>query len=146
MSYWIGVVEIKNFYKLFHLQILESYNETQPPMKMVLFDDALDHLTRVHRVLRMPQGHALLVGVGGSGKQSICRLAAFAAKCEVFEITLSRGYNEQSFRDDLKILYTKLGQENKQVAFLFTDQHVAEEGGSLRVHVDPQIIFFFIVF
>lgn len=101
-------------------------------MHLVLFDDALDHLTRVHRVLRMPQGHALLVGVGGSGKQSICRLAAFAADCEVFEITLSRGYSESSFRDDLKLLYNKLGMENKKVAFLFTDQHVAEEGK----HVD----------
>ncbi len=99
-------------------------------MNLVLFDDALDHLTRVHRVLRMPQGHALLVGVGGSGKQSICRLASFAAECEVFEITLSRGYNENSFRDDLKVLYNKLGMENKKVVFLFTDQHVVEEGWS----------------
>ena len=97
-------------------------------MNLVLFDDALDHLTRVHRVLRMPQGHALLVGVGGSGKQSICRLAAFAAECEVFEIMLSRGYNENSFREDLKVLYSKLGMENKKVVFLFTDQHVVEEG------------------
>ena len=72
-------------------------------MRLVLFDDALDHLTRLHRVLRMPQGHALLVGVGGSGKQSITRLASFAAECEVFEITLSRGYSENSFRDDLKV-------------------------------------------
>ena len=107
---------------------MEEYNERHTPMKLVLFDDALDHLTRVHRVLRMPQGHALLVGVGGSGKQSICRLAAFAAECEVFEITLSRGYTESSFREDLKILYNKLGMENKKVVFLFTDQHVVEEG------------------
>ena len=35
-------------------------------MNLVLFDDALDHLTRVHRVIRMDQGHALLVGVGKS--------------------------------------------------------------------------------
>ena len=55
-------------------------------------------------------------------------MAAFTADCEVFEITLSRGYNESSFRDDLKILYNKLGIENKKVVFLFTDQHVAEEG------------------
>lgn len=27
-----------------------------------------------------------------------------------------------------QILYNKLGMENKQVAFLFTDLHVAEEG------------------
>lgn len=97
-------------------------------MNLVLFDDALEHLTRIHRVIRMDQGHALLVGVGGSGKQSLCKLASYAAGCDVFEITLSRGYGESSFRDDLKILYNKLGMENKKTVFLFTDQHVAEEG------------------
>ena len=33
-------------------------------MNLVLFDDAIEHVTRVHRVIRMDQGHALLVGVG----------------------------------------------------------------------------------
>jgi len=59
-------------------------------MNLVLFDDALDHLTRLHRVLRMSHSHALLVGVGGSGKQSVCRLAAFTADCEVFTPAQSR--------------------------------------------------------
>ena len=45
-------------------QILEEYNDTHTPMNLVLFDDALDHLTRIHRVIRMDRGHALLVGVG----------------------------------------------------------------------------------
>ena len=115
------------------VKILEEYNERQTPMNLVLFDDALDHLSRVHRVLRMSQGHTLLVGVGGSGKQSITRLASFTAQCEVFEIALSRGYNEQSFREDLKILYNKLGMENKKVAFVFTDQHVVEEGNHIQL-------------
>lgn len=66
------------------------------------------------RVIRMDQGHALLVGVGGSGRQSLARLAAFAAGYEVFEITLSRGYGEEEFREDLKQLYHKLGLENKK--------------------------------
>ncbi|XP_052801261.1 dynein axonemal heavy chain 10-like isoform X3 [Mya arenaria] len=109
-------------------EIAEEYNDSHTPMNLVLFDDALEHLTRIHRVIRMDQGHALLVGVGGSGKQSLCKLASFTAGCEVFEIQLSRGYSEQSFRDDLKILYNKLGTENKKMVFLFTDQHVAEEG------------------
>lgn len=74
----------------------------------------------------MDQGHALLVGVGGSGRQSCARLAAFAAGCEVFEITLSRGYGEEEFREDLKSLYNKLGIENKKVSH--TDIHVYVHG------------------
>ncbi|XP_053327864.1 dynein axonemal heavy chain 10 [Spea bombifrons] len=109
-------------------EILEEYNEIKTKMNLVLFDDALEHLTRVHRIIRMDRGHALLVGVGGSGKQSLARLAAFTAGYEVFEIVLSRGYGENSFREDLKTLYTKLGLENKKMIFLFTDAHVAEEG------------------
>ncbi|KAK2902109.1 hypothetical protein Q8A73_011855 [Channa argus] len=109
-------------------EILEEYNENQSRMNLVLFDDALEHLTRVHRIIRIDRGHALLVGVGGSGKQSLTKLAAFTAGCEVFDIKLSRGYSESNLRDDLKTLYLKLGIENKKTVFLFTDAHVAEEG------------------
>eukprot|EP00118_Oscarella_pearsei_P005341 m.24505 g.24505 ORF g.24505 m.24505 type:complete len:2538 (+) comp28630_c0_seq1:2-7615(+) len=109
-------------------EVLEEYNEHQSRLNLVLFDDALDHLCRAHRVIRMERGHSLLVGVGGSGKQSLTRLVAFTAGCEVFEITLSRGYGENELREDLKLLYNKLGVENKRVVFLFTDAHVAQEG------------------
>ena len=111
-------------------EIMQDYNEKQTPMNLVLFDAALDHLTRIHRVLRVKRGHSLLVGVGGSGKQSLAKLASYAAGCEVFEISLSRGYDESNFREDLKILYNRLGLENggQKISFLFTDSHVAEEG------------------
>lgn len=74
------------------------------------------------------QGHCLLVGVGGSGKQSLARLAAYTAGCGVFEICLTRGYDEAAFREDLKKLYGMLGAEDKRMVFLFTDSHVADEG------------------
>ncbi|XP_064889438.1 dynein axonemal heavy chain 10 isoform X2 [Columba livia] len=108
-------------------EILEDYNEFNIKMNLVLFDDALEHLIHVHRIIRMYRGHALLIGVGGSGKQSLARLAAYTAGCQVFEIILNRGYGESSFREDLKNLYRKLGIENKSMVFLFTDSHVAEE-------------------
>eukprot|EP00899_Mesostigma_viride_P018540 jgi/Mesvir1/26688/Mv20468-RA.1 len=114
--------------KLVFERILEEYNTKRKEMRLVMFTDALEHLTRIHRIIRLDRGNALLVGVGGSGKQSLARLAAFTAGCEVFEITLTRGYDEAAFREDLKTLYTKLGAENKRVMFLFTDAHVADEG------------------
>jgi len=41
---------------------------------------------------------------------------------------MSRGYNEQSFREDLKVLYNRLGIENRHIAFMLSDQQVVEEG------------------
>ena len=65
----------------------------------------------------------MLIGVGGSGKHSIARLAAFASGCEVFEITLSRGYNENSFKEDLKILFNNL--MTTPTIFLFSSAQVS---------------------
>ncbi|KAI8916282.1 dynein heavy chain and region D6 of dynein motor-domain-containing protein [Gorgonomyces haynaldii] len=109
------------------LEVLSDYNEKNNKMNLVLFEDALDHLTRIHRVIRMKRGHALLVGVGGSGKQSLTKLAAYTAGYGVFEITLSRGYGEPEFREHLKQLYGILGQ-GKPTVFMFTDGHVVQEG------------------
>lgn len=58
---------------------MEEYGNRFRKLNLVLFDDALEHLTRVHRAVRMHRGHAMLIGTGGSGKASFTRLAAFTA-------------------------------------------------------------------
>lgn len=110
-------------------EIIDEYNERMPEkLNIVLFDDALEHLTRVHRGLRLQKGHVMLVGVGGSGKASLTKLAAFTAGCEMFEITLCRGYNEVMFKEDLKKLFNQLGVDRKPSVFYFTAAQIAEEG------------------
>lgn len=103
----------------------------RPPLVgIVLFDDALSHLVKLHRMLRTPRGSMLLVGYGGSGRRSLTKLAAFMCGYGIFEITLSRSYGENEFKEDLKEIYRRLAppkNKDQQIVFLFTDQHVAEE-------------------
>ena len=58
-------------------EYLDDYNQVMTTqMHLVLFIDAIKHLCRICRIIRQPLGNGLLLGVGGSGRQSLTRLAA----------------------------------------------------------------------
>lgn len=66
-------------------EYLDDYNSSsKTPMKLILFLDACDHVARIARVLRQPLGNALLLGVGGSGRQSLARLATYISNYKQF--------------------------------------------------------------
>ncbi|RKO93938.1 dynein heavy chain, N-terminal region 2-domain-containing protein, partial [Blyttiomyces helicus] len=89
--------EIKDMRRLVKLveEYLDDYNSTTTSqMKLVMFLDAIEHVSRICRIIRQPGGHALLLGVGGSGRQSLSRLATFMEEYDVFQIEITKSYGQ----------------------------------------------------
>lgn len=109
------------------VEALDNYNELNSAMNLVLFEDAMSHICRINRILESPRGNALLIGVGGSGKQSLSRLASFISSLDVFQIQLKKGYSVADLRAELAMLYQKAGLKSMGMVFLMTDAQVADE-------------------
>lgn len=109
-------------------EYLNDYNaESSSPMNLVMFMNAIEHVSRVARVIRQPQGNALLLGVGGSGRQSLTRLAAYMAEYSCTQIEITKGYGVAEWREGLKKCLMKAGIDEKPVVFLFSDVQIVHE-------------------
>ncbi|KAJ6638438.1 Dynein axonemal heavy chain 6, partial [Pseudolycoriella hygida] len=140
--------EIKDMDKLKSVLVdyMEDYNTvTGLDVTLILFQDAIEHVTRLARLLRGDRGNGLLigkfteshhdiqiifynfVGLSGMGKQSLTRLAAHINNYQIMQIELSRGYDYTSFRDDLRKFYWNTGVANRETVFLITDTQIVKE-------------------
>lgn len=106
---------------------MEEYNETVATMELVLFNQAMEHISRICRIINLPGGNALLVGVGGSGKQSLTKLASFILTYEIFRIVVATNYTLNDLKTDMQTLFTKAGVMGNPTVFLLTDSQIASE-------------------
>ncbi|KAG1714043.1 Dynein heavy chain 3, axonemal [Nymphon striatum] len=125
---------------------LQKYNmQHKIPMKLVMFTYIVEQVSKICRILSQKDGHALLIGMSGSGKKSATKLATFIQQHEMYEIKATKNYSDIEWRDDLKkvvILFFRLdkimetpaadftrfyhdkGMENKMVTFLLQDNQM----------------------
>jgi len=109
-------------------EYLVNHNlESKQPMPLVMFSDALEHVARIARILRQPQGNALLLGVGGSGRQSMTKLATYITGFHLSMVEIVKGYSMNDWREDIKRILMQAGVKDKPTTFLFSDVQIINE-------------------
>lgn len=56
-------------------------------------------VSRIIRVIGQPRGNMLLIGIGGSGRQSLARLASYVLEYKVFMIEVTKHYRRIEFHE-----------------------------------------------
>lgn len=105
---------------------LKVFYEEELDVPLVLFNEVLDHILRIDRVFKQPQGHALLIGVSGGGKTVLSRFVAWMNGLSIFTIKVNNRYNAKDFDDDLRHVMTRAGCKGEKICFIFDESNVLE--------------------
>jgi dynein heavy chain len=100
---------------------LNDYNESHAVMSLVVFKDAIEHVLRIVRGITAPGSHILLVGLGGSGKQSLVRLTAGLAGYTVQQTARANNYGITEFGADLVCIFSAASGKKQATVSLLTD-------------------------
>jgi dynein heavy chain len=122
--------EVKDMPKL--LKVMNTYLEefnisSSVKMNLVFFEDAILHLMKILRALRQPRGNIMLIGVGGSGKQSLIKLGSYIYNMEFKQIEIVKGYGVNNFREYVKEMMFTTGVNGTAIAFTMTDSQILSE-------------------
>ncbi|KAJ2976789.1 hypothetical protein NQ176_g4738 [Zarea fungicola] len=107
---------------------LKTFCEEEVDVPLILFNDVLEHVLRIDRVFRQPQGHLILIGVSGSGKTTLSRFVAWMNGLKVFQIKVHGKYSAEDFDDDLREVLRRCGCKGEKICFIMDESNVLDSG------------------
>lgn len=78
------------------------FSEEELDLELILFDDMLDHILRIDRVLRQHQGHMILIGPCASGKTTLTKFVAWMNGIKIVQLRVHKGFTVENFQRKLK--------------------------------------------
>ncbi|KAF2473666.1 uncharacterized protein BDR25DRAFT_256486 [Lindgomyces ingoldianus] len=107
---------------------LKTFCEEEVDVPLILFNDVLEHVLRIDRVFRQPQGHLILIGVSGSGKTTLSRFVAWMNGLKVYQIKVHGKYSSEDFDEDLRNVLRRCGCKGEKICFIMDESNVLDSG------------------
>uniref|UniRef100_A0A7S2LKS4 AAA+ ATPase domain-containing protein n=1 Tax=Leptocylindrus danicus TaxID=163516 RepID=A0A7S2LKS4_9STRA len=114
--------------KTFLAARLRVFYEEELDVPLVVFDEVLEHVLRIDRVLRQPMGHCLLVGDSGVGKTVLSKFVSWMNGLSIFQIKAHSRYGLHEFNEDLRAVMKRVGVEGEKVCFIFDEANALDSG------------------
>jgi len=101
---------------------LEEYNATKKDtMAISIFDFAVLQILKICRILKLDKSHGLLLGLGGSGRQTLTKLSSYMMGQQLVTLEVSKGYNQEKWRTDIKKILSDASTTNKCSTLVITE-------------------------
>lgn len=107
---------------------LRVFYEEELDVPLVVFDEVLEHILRIDRVLRQPMGHLLLCGDSGAGKTVLSRFVSWMNGLNIFQIKAHSRYDAEDFFEDLRTVMKRVGCDGEKITFIFDESNVLSSG------------------
>ena len=107
--------------------VAETKKHVEKTSACYVSQELAESVARVVGSLKHPQGHALLLGAGGSGRHTVARLASSIAGLELRQIAMTNSYSLTSWREDLRKILISAGSDNQAFALLLSDSQLSEQ-------------------
>jgi dynein heavy chain 1 len=113
---------------------LSAFYEEEMDIPLVLFHSALDHILRIDRVFRQPQGHLLLIGISGCGKSTLCRFVCWMNGITYFQPSMHSKYHLADFEEDLRMVLKRSGCKGESICLLLDEANMRDTSFLERIN------------
>lgn len=118
----VSEVELRSFVS----ERLRVFCEEELDVNFVIYDDLLDHVLRIDRVLKQPQGHLILIGPSGSGKTTLTKFVSWINGYKVLQLFTSTNFTLNDFDIQLKDILRRVVIQNERISFIIDESNILE--------------------
>lgn len=116
----LGILSTSDFQDIIAKGV-KTYKRDVREIDILIFEEVLEYMARVDRILTRPGGSVLMAGSTGVGRRTAVSVVANMHRMTVFTPKVSRQYGLKQFKIDIKSLMQKAAIDGEQVVLILED-------------------------